>query len=358
MHKHLETILDVQITQPPIKKCSTSGLILSRYSESMNLNNGCCAVVEVKNEIGTGDCDPSIQGAESYGHYWSQDSMDDFRAASCCPPFIIAIAGPWLSILGAVYVEQVVVHPLTDFMWMGRQPHEEDRLRRLTRIFVALRGAICRLDKHYRSRADPTMPPFAQFFPYIRRYQDTSFQYVRCLAADPARPVFLAQIESGDPIVVKFVQQYGAQGHRLLMEQGLAPELLHDSEAPLGCNMRMIVMRYVSGADLDYFFDECPKDKREAAIKYIYADVDKALSLLHANDLVFGDLRSSNVLVVKRKTSIGAMLMDFDWCSKAQEGRYPLGLNDSMSNAWATGMERGGTMEKTHDREMIKLLFG
>ncbi|KAG8748626.1 hypothetical protein FRC10_000017 [Ceratobasidium sp. 414] len=115
--------------------------------------------------------------------------------------------------------------------------------------------------------------------------------------------------------------------------------------------------RYVSGKDLVHFLDGCPENKRGTATKSIYADVDKALSLLYANDLVFGDLQPPNVLVVKRKMGTGAMLIDFDWCPKAQEGHYPLGLNDSMLNTWATGMERGGTMEKTHDRGMIELLF-
>ncbi|KAG9100389.1 hypothetical protein FRC06_004165 [Ceratobasidium sp. 370] len=355
MYRYLGMILDAQVAQQAIKN-NGDHVILSRYSKSMSLS-GYCAIVGAKNEIGTGDCDPSVQGAESYGRYWSQDMMDGFRAASCCPSFIIAIAGPWLCILGAVYVEQVVVQPLTDFMWMGRQPHEEGRLRRLTQIFVALREAIRHLDGYYQSLPGPTMPHLAQFFPYIRRYQDTSFQYIRCLATDPVRPVFLAQTESGDPIVVKFVQQYSIEAHRILMEQELAPSLLYDSATPLDCGMRMIVMRYVSGGNLDIFLHEYPKDKRGAAIKPIYADVDKALSLLHASDLVFGDLRPPNVLVVKRKTGIGAMLIDFDWCSKAQEGHYPLGLNDSMPDTWATGMERGGTMEKMHDREMMELLF-
>ncbi|KAG9081028.1 hypothetical protein FRC06_005896 [Ceratobasidium sp. 370] len=357
MYKYLGAILDVQITQQAIKKCNAGGLILSRRSKSMGLTSGYCAIVEATNEIGTGDCDPSVQGAESYGHYWSQDSMDNFRAVSCCPSFIIAIAGPWLCILGAVYVEQVVVHPLTDFMWMGRQPHEEDRLRRITLTFVALREAIRGLDTYYQSLPGSTLPPFARFFPYIRQYQDTSFWYIRCLATDPVRPVFFAQTTSGDLIVVKFAQQYSAEAHRILMEQGLAPQLLYDSEQPLGCGMRMIVMSYVSGGNLYDFLDKCPEDKRGTAVQTIHVDIDKALRLLHAGNFVFGDLRPPNILVVKRKTDTGAMLIDFNWCSKAQEGRYPLGLNDSMFDTWATGMERGGLMEKTHDWEMLKILF-
>ncbi|KAG8743605.1 hypothetical protein FRC10_011668 [Ceratobasidium sp. 414] len=351
MYKHLERILEVPITQQSIKKCTADCVTQSYYSGSMKRSKGYCAIVEVRNEIGTGDCDPSIQGAESYGHYWSQDSMDDFRAVSCCPSFIIAIAGPWLCVLGAVYVTEVVVHPLTDFMWMGRQAHEEDRLRRITLTFVALREAIRDLDEYYRSLPDPTLPRSAQFFPYIRQYQDTSFQYIWCLVTDPVRPVFVAQTESGDPIV-----QYGAGAHRILMEQGLAPELLYDSETPLDCGMRMIIMRFVLGDNLDNFLRKHPKDKRGTTAESIYADVDKALQLLHTNDLVFGDLRPPNILVVKRKTGIGAMLIDFDWCSKAHKGRYPLGLNDSMSNTWETGMKRGGVMEKRHDRGMLERL--
>jgi tRNA A-37 threonylcarbamoyl transferase component Bud32 len=46
-----------------------------------------------------------------------------------------------------------------------------------------------------------------------------------------------------------------------------------------------------------------------------YAQVVKAIGVLHDNNLVFGDLRSPNVLDLKS----GAMLIDFDWCGEDED---------------------------------------
>jgi hypothetical protein len=35
-------------------------------------NNTCCVLVEIKDEIGTAESDPSVQGALSYSKYWGQ----------------------------------------------------------------------------------------------------------------------------------------------------------------------------------------------------------------------------------------------------------------------------------------------
>ncbi|KAG8698877.1 hypothetical protein FRC08_005656, partial [Ceratobasidium sp. 394] len=54
------------------------------------------AIIKVQNEVGTDKCDPSIQGAETFAIYWSQEKVTPLRKACCCPSLIIAIAGPWM----------------------------------------------------------------------------------------------------------------------------------------------------------------------------------------------------------------------------------------------------------------------
>lgn len=49
----------------------------------------------------------------------------------------------------------------------------------------------------------------------------------------------------------------------------------------------------------------------------------RAIQKLHADDLVFGDLREPNVLV----SGQSVMLVDFDWCGKAGEARHPSDVN-------------------------------
>ena len=73
-------------------------------------------LVEVKNEIGTGGCDPYTQGGLSYVRRWAQNAFKDLRQCCNCPSIIIAVAGPWICVLGAVYLEKGIVDPFADFI--------------------------------------------------------------------------------------------------------------------------------------------------------------------------------------------------------------------------------------------------
>ena len=41
------------------------------------------------------------------------------RDNTCCPTFLLASGGPWLTVLGAIFTDKVVVQRLTDFIWVG-----------------------------------------------------------------------------------------------------------------------------------------------------------------------------------------------------------------------------------------------
>ncbi|EJC97353.1 uncharacterized protein FOMMEDRAFT_163794 [Fomitiporia mediterranea MF3/22] len=66
----------------------------------------------------------------------------------------------------------------------------------------------------------------------------------------------------------------------------------------------MVIMDYVEGTSL-YFTQEELRDREK-----IYNDVERAVKLLHEQDLVFGDLRVQNIV---SRPDGGAMLIDFDW---------------------------------------------
>ncbi|KAG8740820.1 hypothetical protein FRC10_003848 [Ceratobasidium sp. 414] len=357
----LEKLLHASFTLEEIGGCKASGVIKGSLDDTHDHETAYTVIMEVKNEIGTDDSDPSVQGAESYARYWSNNTMKHIRNVSCCPSFVVAVAGPWICILGAVFVEKVIVHPLTDFLWMGRESHDEDRLCSLTRTFCALRQSIQGLNEYYLSLRKRPDEDLQRFFPYIRQFpaqdnQTVSFSYSAILAVNPVRPVFLATTDSRQYIVVKFVRHYNSVAHRALAAKDLAPKLLYDSEERQECGMRMIVMEYVPAKNLhDYLFQK-PQDDCEAAKLSIKTDLTAALQIVHEEGLVFGDLRKPNVLVVEKGTRVGAMLIDFDWCSQHQTGRYPLGLNDA-GITWADGVKRGGAMDQKHDNGMLELLF-
>ena len=84
-------------------------------------------------------------------------------------------------------------------------------------------------------------------------------------------------------VVVKFTVQYHEEAHRILAENQLVPTLYFC--IPLVGDMYMVIMDYTDSAPCF-----CLKDLGDH--RAIYSDVDKAINLLHGQDLVFGDLRA------------------------------------------------------------------
>ncbi|CAE6441605.1 unnamed protein product [Rhizoctonia solani] len=144
------------------------------------------------------------------------------------------------------------------------------------------------------------------------------------------RPVFEAITEDGRSIVVKFAQFYNFEAHKLLAAQSLAPQLLSLNPEPVGGGLVMIVME-LAGTSLDKYLDPTGPGLEPSARTQIHKDVEMAMDLLHANNLVFGDLRSPNVLVVQTADgSLRGRLIDFEWCGVEGEARYPAGMNQSL----------------------------
>ncbi|KAF8555881.1 hypothetical protein OG21DRAFT_1496013 [Imleria badia] len=62
------------------------------------------AVVKGKNEFRPGMSDPSVQAALSFQRILSRKENNELCLRCCCPAFIIAHAGPWLTIMGGIIV--------------------------------------------------------------------------------------------------------------------------------------------------------------------------------------------------------------------------------------------------------------
>ena len=91
----------------------------------------------------------------------------------------------------------------------------------------------------------------------------------------------------------------------------------------------------------------------------IYEDVERAIALLHSGDLVFGDLRTPNIMVVPGGSGLDdgprGMLVDFDWVGTHDSDRYPASLDDGLPD-WTLGVQRYGIMDKEHDTAMLARL--
>ncbi|KAG8692343.1 hypothetical protein FRC08_009837 [Ceratobasidium sp. 394] len=322
-------------------------------------DGACLIVMETKNEIGTGGSDPSIQAAQSYSRYWGDPKRQTLLDQCCCPSFLAAIAGPWMAILGAVFLDRPVVQPLTHFLWIGHDPARPSELEYLARVFHCISSTREELEEFYRNVPAPRSE-LDRFHPYITHYTDPTghrvqFAYLKALSGTRSannKPIFLAETRGEGPprrIVVKFVQTYNTDAHKLLAKEGLAPLLLYDGTSypqdQPGPDHAMIVMEFVSGVDLAKF-DEYPLPDSAPM------DIDRALKCLHDHDFVFGDLRDPNVMIVTGSSGVvtGAKLVDFDWCGTHQVGRYPADMNPDI--IWPDGVGPRTLMDKRHDIEM------
>lgn len=164
--------------------------------------------------------------------------MKPIRNCCCCPTFLIALAGPWMCILGAVFVDHVVVQELTDFIWIGGQPYNDNKIKSVTRILAALCEGLNELEDFYSKLSLGVSQRDSQrFFPFIQQYSIgehvVRFSYqaylMRKTPDSHSKPVFLATAEAEDgqgsrrDIVVKFVQRYDTKAHRLLASADRAP---------------------------------------------------------------------------------------------------------------------------------------
>ena len=79
------------------------------------------------------------------------------RKISCCPTFLAAIAGPWLAVSGAVFVDRLISEVLLDYTLIGPQfaSSSETRLdagiRRIAQLVNALEQCTSDLESYYRN---------------------------------------------------------------------------------------------------------------------------------------------------------------------------------------------------------------
>lgn len=349
-------------------------------------------IEELKKEVGEANTDVTTQVTFSMRRTWClidvshppdcrwclhilHISQNDFvRERCCCPTFLLAVGGPWLAILGGVMTDRTIVQRLTDFMWLGISPAEDGRCLRLARVLLSLNRALQTL-RHWYNHDIPKFslhasPSHPRFFPFPTSFikdkteQSVFFRYIRPLELDSACVTFLAHVinnpeELQEPlknqddlplgaelIVVKFSRGYGAVAHRLLQQEQLAPELYYtgpveSSRSSENRELTMVVMEYVRGKTANERGLSGPLPHE------ITKQVALAISVLHNQDLVFGDLRKPNIMITDEDK---VKLIDFDWAGKEGEARYPVHISEL---SWPEGVIAHGLIKKEHDKAML-----
>lgn len=263
----------------------------------------------------------------------------------------MVIAGPWLYVLGGVLTDAFIVQPLTDLILLSGAALDSSRTVAVVRLFRSLSASLDQLAAFYRGVVPHNIRPPApeRLYPHIRAYPSRSgsvtFRYTsRLTDAHSSRAVYKARTDDGADIVVKFVQRYNADAHQLLAARLMAPDLLYYSmQGPTPTKyggLAMVVMKFVEGRS--YSLPE--KDEIKISLK-------EAVDILHENNLVFGDLRPSNILVVGERVK----LIDFDWCAEDGEGRYPVGLNPE--GGWHPDVGGSVEMRMSHDDYLLNKLL-
>ena len=165
-------------------------------------------------------------------------------------------------------------------------------------------------------------------------------------------PPFLqgqSQVLGSPRTLVKFVDLYGVEPHRLLTKEHLAPEFFYRGR--IGClegdssygHLRMVVMEYIEGKTSDQV--------KQLPPTFLH-DIRHALEILHTEHYLFGDLQGANIMITKDKK---LRLIDFDWAGKDMRSEYPLLMSSNIN--WPEGVEALSMMKIDHDNEMLATLF-
>ncbi|TFK95157.1 hypothetical protein BDV98DRAFT_598969 [Pterulicium gracile] len=298
---------------------------------------------EVKAEMGKGGSDAGVQVSLSYGRSWALVDRQPVNEYCCCPSFLLAIGGSYVGVLGAVITTNSVVQRLTPYTWAAHShTFDEPEILELAHVFYALRLSLVSLATYYNTLSKPSPPPnfiHPRFVPHFTSYRvgDTEhqFTYVRPLLEN-SMVSLVYEVETTTSngakkrLVVKFVNRYCAELHRLLADCQMAPPLI--SHAPLGPgykNMSMVVMDLVPGMSLWDRYGDGPLPE------VVKTGVKDILHVIERKGFVYGDLRRPNVMVFNansattREDSLTVQFIDFDWAGKMGSGiRYPAHLSD------------------------------
>ncbi|CAG8838472.1 13094_t:CDS:2, partial [Racocetra persica] len=216
-------------------------------------------LAKIKNEIGTGKCDLTTQAETSYAKYYTQEKNEKWLKWCNWPSFILCLAGSWVCVLKAVYVEKLIVDPLMDLIPLisiNIQDHTER--------------------EYYGSIANPQNSQW--FFSYPNQYkqQDTTieFTYEKKLVDQPDKLLWKAITKGGSELVVKFTWRYNQRVHELCSKIGKAPKLLYISNEVV-YSFYIVVMDYIKAKLLYNYNNLLSHDEYKTAFENIEEAISK-----------------------------------------------------------------------------------
>ncbi|KAF9644443.1 hypothetical protein BDM02DRAFT_3190581 [Thelephora ganbajun] len=335
-----------------------------------------CLITQLKDDPGHGG-DPFLQGLLVYGKTITQEEYTPYLKQSNVPVILLAIAGNRLVVSTAVFTDAIYADKLLSTrLQFGF--YASDNVLHVARVFMAINGSMRRLRDLYKDlvgvpcpsppravlwpnpTADP--PEFTEILPKLEFFCKVNHIDGAELPVidedNEQHAMYLARMEietSTQVVFVKFAVKYHEDAHRLLANQDspLAPALYFCARV-IG-DMYMVVMEYITksrGQSIDPYssIDGSPPPQPVPAV--VRRDVCKGLDLLHERDLVFGDLRETNLLYLAEDGG-RVLFVDFDGVGRDGMDRY----SPCLDPAAGLGVARGQVMEKAHDRRNLERLM-
>jgi serine/threonine protein kinase len=259
------------------------------------------------------------------------------------------MAGPWICIAGAVYLEKPVIAPLTDYISL-METYDTNHKHRIARLFQAFSNGINNLKAFYQQNIPAASSNLEFLYPFPCQYVDgqstVRFSYIEPLKVDSVKH-WKARNTEGKDIVIKFTQRYNEAAHKLCATKNMAPQLLYVGKEVYGwC---MVVMEYIDGVTLSQ-----ANLTRDVYLE-VLEKVEEAIKILHENNIVFGDLRPPNIMVQQNGGNPCVKLIDFDWAGRDQVDCYPPFMNH-VHIKWPEGASDGKILQKKHDLVMLDYL--
>ncbi|KAF9644455.1 hypothetical protein BDM02DRAFT_3212847 [Thelephora ganbajun] len=316
-------------------------------------------IVELKNEPGL-EGDPFLQGLAVYGKIITQDKYAKFFKRSNLPVILLAISGNRLVVSTAVFTDTIYADELLSIrLQLGF--HASDNVSYVARVFMAINKSMERLRELYKNllwpspTADPPGLiefPKLEFFCKVNQADGAELSVID--EENQRHATYLARMETETEtqvVFVKFAAKYNEGAHRLLANQNppLAPALYFCARV-VG-DMYMVVMEYMPKSKGQSIGSRSSTDGLPPPA-VVLRDVSKGLDLLHERNLVFGDLRETNLLYL---AGDGGQVLFVDFGGVGRDGmdKYSACLNPGAG----LGVDRGQVMEKVHDRQNLGRLM-
>ncbi len=302
---------------------------------TLKIKGRCVVNWEFKNESGN-----AVQQNNVYFILMQKGHHEDRS-----PMLLVSVIGcHYLQVFGAAWDgKRACIDPLSDPVSLLYVPQDpKNGVLKVARLLSSMDKAIRELSEYYgkpqEERNRLNVGPYWNDNGNLLEYNQTS---------PTIRPpwVFEAKYETDKAATVKFVQgHYGEAVHQYLATRSLAPKLYKCKSLPGG--WYAVVMEKLKGklATTTGTLNRKMKESLKNAVK-----------LMHDNDMVHGDLRAENILVLSDDT---VRILEFDWADKVEIATYPPDL-DPIPELRHPEVEVkcGGMIKKDHDTFQKNLLL-